>query len=221
MQWLHDNGQRNFESQKSAAYYQLLLKRPGGVDPDVSARHHVLALKDIDSSHLPALKIEAQPARKRKRDETIDGDDGDPLPLLAPAPLAICDDGSPSSSSSSSSSSSHSDDGSHKSDSVDGDGPAEFVFPNELCGYRLRKETHADTGHAGLRATCPVHGECRKFRAVGKMVPIFGPMAPAYFLGAWCKAAARVGPDNHAAYMPDLEEIRVFIRDDVECVPKK
>ena len=175
----------------------------------------MLALKALsDDVPTAVMAVLAQPARKRKLDPTIDGDDGGLPPLPAPVDdvLALCDE-SPSSSSSSSSSSgpaSKSDAASGGAGSIDGDDGG-FVMPGEICGMRVKQERHEGGRDAGLRVKCPIHPGCSRFRSLRKNVDWFGPKAPLYFLGAWIKAANHLPVEQHRGHSPPMQTIREFV----------
>ena len=211
--WLFQNGQRKFASGQSAAYYQLLLKSPGKVTAGRPAREYLLALADAaDTTVVPKMVVDIQPPRKRKIDDTIDGDDGGdilPLPLEDDKVDEDEEDSGTSSDSSSGKSTSSSGDSSSGGDgSIDGDEPD---IPTEIFGCKIRRERKHD-GSMGYRITCPEHGfTCRRFRSHMKQVEQFGPLGPIFFLGAWAKLAPGKAHDKHRAYSPTRAEMRDFI----------
>jgi len=219
--FLWANGCKSFDSRQNDIFYQLLLKQPNDIEPGKSAKHYKLALENSGSSLVVKFP---QPRAARKVDKEIDGDDGTPLVLAAPDRMLALADASGSdassgsgsgsgSSSSSSSSSSNSKSGSASSSSdadsndIEGDG---VVMPSTIDGNRLVRESHgADTG---FRVVCPTHGHlCRKFRSLKKQVELYGPMAPAYFLGTWARRGADMELKQHREYSPTRHEIARFI----------
>jgi hypothetical protein len=218
--FLWDNGCKSFDSRQNGNYYQLLLKQPHDIEQGKSAKHYKIALENSGSTLVVKFP---QPRAAKKVDKDIDGDDGTTLVLAAPDPLLALADasgsdassgsGSSSSNSSSSSSSSKSKSGSGSSssnadsNSIEGDG---VVMPSTIDGNRLVRESHgADTG---FRVVCPTHGHlCRKFRSLKKQVELYGPLAPAYFLGTWARRGADMELKRHREYSPTRHEIARFI----------
>eukprot|EP00959_Pyramimonas_sp_CCMP1952_P383272 8031162-Pyramimonas_sp.AAC.1 len=82
---------------------------------------------------------------------------------------------------------------------IDVDAPAAVVWPEYICGQKVARETHMGAGgeSGGFRIRCPVHANCRKFKAYGTGVAQYGPLAPIYWLGAWATAAPDMPLERH------------------------
>ena len=79
------------------AYYLLLLKTPGSVTKGLPAKAYQQAIADYSSTLVPNMMVGAQAPKRRRKDDTIDGDDGAAV-LDAPRPLPLKDavaDGAP------------------------------------------------------------------------------------------------------------------------------
>jgi hypothetical protein len=190
--WLFDNGQATFESRKAASYYALILKQPGKVPDNLDGPDYLLALKGVSPEDalvaITELPAQQPPKRRRLVDPDVDGGplvpiggasdaDGRSESVHSPSESGRgSDTGGSGGSSSSSSSDSNS--------SVDGESEEGPGFPARLCGNKLKREVHKDTGDEGLRIRCPHHSNCRRFRGLNVDIAEFGVQGVFFF--SWC-----------------------------------
>jgi hypothetical protein len=214
---LFARGQTQFRSDRSAAFYQLMLRsRELPVPENLSALEcgtRLTAIGDVGVV-FKALCAQAvkpnnllvplfdRPARARtlalmNHDPDIDGDceQGDGNMVQQP------DDGDD-------------DDGSPAAEvapdidgDVDGDGGG-LDLPQDILGCRVFVESH-NPRDRGLRVTCCHHEGCKKFRSLNQDVEVFGPRAAFMFLETWVSRAHSVA--DHAAYKPSRRDIRQYL----------
>jgi len=208
---LFAKGVRKFVSNKSNAYYMLLLRSPGPVPDTLSADECNKKLKSMIGEWLApavlACQPRSRPAQVALDDASVDGDDGDEGPVAGRVSAATTPDLEfPDSDSSSSNSSSSSSSGG----SVDGDGVDGDDYPSEILGSHVVIEHHKSGKDYGLRVACrnPDHVGCKKYRSVRKDVQQFGLQAPAIFLRVWLEKAFSMEPDEHHNYIPSRKDQR-------------
>ena len=86
-------------------------------------------------------------------------------------------------------------------------------IPDIICGMKVKHEMHKQSGDAGIRLSCPVHGHlCRKFKSLRKNVSKYGPLAAAYALGAWAQNPDSKPYGEHARWEPSHSDIKAFIQ---------
>jgi len=205
-------GVRKFASNKSRAFYKLLLRCDGPISDDLSAAQCNDKLKSMDGAvHNPQLLkrkpgiVVRQPAVD---DDSVDGDaPAEAAPLGEPEIAGSSDDNSHMSSSPSSPSESSSD------DSVDGDGEHSFYWPTEIMGAPCVVEKHKTHRTVGLRLHCrnPDHIACKKYRSVLKDTVAFGRDAPVHFLSTWQNSAFVMDEQTHRKYRPSRLEVRDYL----------
>ena len=215
---LFDKGQVDFKSQQSAAYYLAVMRDPGNIKPGLAAKDYQAVTKD--KSLVLALPSPVAPKR-RPLPAITDGmehDFSNALPIRdcrldhqydhqGEASRASSASKSSSSTSSSSSSSSSSPSGAVMEHDMD------VGIPDIICGMKVKHEMHKQSGDAGIRLSCPVHGHlCRKFKSLRKNVSKYGPLAAAYALGAWAQNPDSKPYGEHARWEPSHSDIKAFIQ---------
>ena len=212
---LYTKGLKAFRSDKSEAFYKLVLKFPT-VDAsswDAKAcRTKLKELKGEVTSDLPLVPHVAAVGRT----SLVDADDGGLVSIadrsVPPPPARPMDEESDDSGNESSSS--------HNSKQsivlpghIDGDDDGKHIrFPKSVEGAKLKKpEQHLLGSDAGFRVTCPTHGSsCRRFRALGRDTGVFGHMAPVYYLGTWLRCS-HLPVAEHQAYYPSVADVRAYV----------
>ena len=219
--WLRKQGQLTFESRLPVSYYQMVLRKPGSVEPGLTGKSYMkmLAGVDPDAVEKPESIVSVQPPRKRLRAEArdpdvdADSDDG-PQPAIKDCDVdASSSDSVPSAKGSSSSTSSSGSSSSNSSVDASSDGDNSLNdFPKQLQGRPLRRERHKEKGDEGVRVSCPTHGaRCRKFRSLAANVNKFGLDGPLYFLGAWQNGGRHMPMQEHRKWKPSVANIRAYI----------
>jgi len=210
-------GVSGFDSGRSQAYYELLLRTKKDVDPSVSAKEckRQLVSLDGDPIRLAALDRALAPAVK-PRVVAAPGS----VPAAPPMPEAgsVAGDESPASvpmeASSTSSSSSSSSSSSASEDNVAGDAmPVGEPWPAALRGQALKfvKGRHDKSWsyHDRLQVTCSNEGHvgCKRSRSVVMDIGEFGRSAPMLFLQAWL-AKAHLPQAEHRRFVPSKADMR-------------
>ena len=200
LRWLYSRGVEAIPSDKPAAFYLLLLKRPED-----------RSLFELSGKELKArLAVEGGSEGVPEALDLLAGVDPLPLPLACEldGDGGDGDDESPI----------HMEIGEAKEvlgTEVDGECCDDDLedFPREVAGGVLHREDNisAVTGaiSTGLRIICPHHGyPCRKYQSMQKGVGAFGRYAAAYFLGAWAERASCFDDAaDHVAYNPSHAEV--------------
>jgi hypothetical protein len=221
-EWLHSKGQHGFESRKPAAYYRLILKSPGKVAANKTAREYLKDLKLISSDDPVVPTMRARGPKRRRVDDDIEGDSNAsdaPKPPPADGESSDHEDSNASWSGSSKSSKSHasspnSSSSNSESGSNDGSDGHMIDIPENICGGRTNLEKHKGKRDVGIRLVCPHHGPaCRGYRSLKLDRVLFGPWAAVYWLHAWALDGEGQDMAKHRTHKPSRASIRKVIAD--------
>jgi len=210
---LFQKGVTSFPSNKTAAFYALLMRSGKDIPDNLSGKDCLARLKLLDEPitldlmprALPALLPPPRSNDQIMDDPDIDGDDAVDVPLPAlraphgaetlPALHAPLVDVHTAPS----------------DDEVDGDA-GDVVFPTHVCGVPMKREAHRPGFDDGLRVFCPTHPECNRFRSLRLDADVFGQLAPVHFLGAWLQRRQSLSREGHRDYIPTRADVREYIK---------
>ena len=166
-------GNESFPSDKSAAFYKLLVKSHGPIDARTIAAVCAECLDELEGNVRPAPTDCTEPlcccVASGATCSTVDGDEGglliaQPAAPVEPGPAAGADAIVPTA----------------DEEKIDG-GQDNVDFPCTLCGQTLRRESHGSRLDFVFRFDCKTHAKCRKYRSYKVGLQQFGHFACLYW----------------------------------------
>ena len=214
---LFQKGAKPYKSNRSQAFYKLLLRDPAKAEAKlkaqeceklVSAAERSVKLDALEAApkrprlELPLAPREGVEDEEEEEEVSVGGREEAAAPTPAFSP-GVVSEGEPSSSSSSPSSG-------EEEEVYTGDRPDAPPCPEMMQGVRARPRFKTTTRKWGIEVTCPHHANCRRFRTLDLHTDVFGHRAAELYLALWLTTPNPPNGKRHNRWFPTRAEIRAY-----------